>query len=82
VTTARERATLTGHTDRVWWVAFSPDGTLLATASNDRTARLWDVTTARERATLTEGATWAEFSPDGTLLATVSSRTVRLWAII
>ncbi len=38
-----EVRTLVGHTDEVFSVAFSPDGTPLATASKDGTARIWDV---------------------------------------
>ncbi|MBW0009270.1 MAG: hypothetical protein JO063_03975, partial [Pseudonocardiales bacterium] len=36
---------LTGHSDIVYAVAFSPDRRMLATGSRDSTARLWDVAT-------------------------------------
>ena len=75
--------TLTGHTAYVYKVAFSPDGALLATASGDGTARLWDIATGRAIRTLAchaDGVYKVAFSPDGTLLATLSyDKTARLW---
>jgi predicted NACHT family NTPase len=65
-------------------VAFSPDGALLATSSNDQTVRLWDVATGRPHGSPLTGHTDANtgvaFSPDGALLATTSAdTTARLW---
>jgi WD40 repeat protein len=55
-------------------VAFSPDGTQIATASNDNTARLWDSATGHELARLTHDDAVGDvaFSPDGTQIATAN----------
>jgi WD40 repeat protein len=74
---------LDGHEHLVYALAFSPDGRLLATASSDRTVKLWSLPSGREMHTLTghERAVYRlAFSPDGRLLATASlDGTLRLW---
>ena len=77
---------LAGHEEIVQSVAVSPNGRIVATASADRTARLWDVSDRRAPVELSRLAThtdalWtALFNPAGTLLVTTGEdRTARLW---
>jgi WD40 repeat protein len=77
--------TLEGHSDWVQSVAFSPDGSKLASASADRAVRLWNVGTGQVEQTLEGHSGWVQsvaFSPDGSKLASASrDRTVRLWNV-
>ena len=81
--TAQLKLTLEGHTDIVWSVAFRPNGVMLASASWDKTIRLWNVKTGRLLRTLTEhtdAVMSVAFSPDGQTLASASwDGTIRLW---
>jgi WD40 repeat protein len=74
---------LHGHKGRVRGIVFTPDGRILASASNDGTLKLWDVAKAQEVRTLT-GHTNAVLSVacshDGRFLASASQdQTVKVW---
>ncbi len=82
---SQETLTLKGHTHWISSVSFSPDGTRLASASNDNSVKLWDAATGQELHTLkghTVPVACVCFGPDGTRLASASfDRTAKVWDV-
>ncbi|TPX71755.1 hypothetical protein SpCBS45565_g00812 [Spizellomyces sp. 'palustris'] len=76
-------SSLTGHTEAILFVCFSPDGTQLATGSGDTTVRIWDLATETPQFTLEGHKNWVQivaWSPDCQILASGSmDSTIRLW---
>ncbi|HLJ97143.1 MAG TPA: c-type cytochrome domain-containing protein [Gemmataceae bacterium] len=76
------RATLSGHDDVIFSVAFHPDGKRLASASFDKTVRIWNLTSHKAERILTGHSDFVyavAFSPDGKWLVSASKdRSVKL----
>ena len=74
---------MAGHKEVVLALAYSPDGTRLATASYDTTTKVWDAESGAELLTLSANTarnTGVAFSPDGTRLVVASDDgTAKVW---
>ncbi|RKO96503.1 hypothetical protein CXG81DRAFT_12855 [Caulochytrium protostelioides] len=76
-------ASLSGHTEAILVVAFSPDGSMLATGSGDTTVRIWDLKTETPRHTLSGHKNWVQslaWAPDASVLLSGGMDTqLRVW---
>ena len=83
--TGSQTAVLSGHTEPVYTLTFSLDGTFLVSGSEDKTIRLWDVQTGRVIKTLyghRETVRSVSISADNTIIASGSGdKTIHLWSI-
>lgn len=79
----RASSTLEGHSEAVLSVAFSPDGTKLASGSGDTTVRMWDLNTECPLYTCEGHRGWVlyvAFSPDGKTLASAGmDKVIHIW---
>ncbi|MCZ8226145.1 MAG: protein kinase [Microcystis sp. LE19-84.1B] len=76
--------TLTGHSDWVWSVVYSPDGHYLASGSWNNPIKIWEVATGKQLRTLTGHSNQVlsvVYSPDGRYLASGSSNTIKIWEV-
>ena len=80
-----EIAQISGHSQPVLGIAFSPDEQILATTAKDKTIKLWNIADGTEIATLTGhrlAPNAVVFSPDGKTLASGGAdKTIKLWNV-
>ena len=73
--------TYRGHSDTVGGVSWSPDGRLIASASNDGTAQVWNAADGSDVFTYHSSYVGGSiaWSPDGTRIASAGDATVQVW---
>ncbi|GJD19224.1 WD-40 repeat protein [Rivularia sp. IAM M-261] len=72
--------TLQGYSSRINSVIFHPNNLILASSSQDRKIRLWNINTGKLKILPTHGQVYsAVFSPNGHILASGDWGTVRVW---
>ena len=83
--------TLAGKTGQMLTVAFSPDGTRVATYSEDGTVKIWGAANGAQlfsfaghgtKGGIVDGYTRLAFSPDGARLAATDVRQVKIWEVV
>ena len=79
----KERNRLQGHSNEINNLSFSPDGQMIASASDDKTIKLWGKD-GRELQSFQGHSDWVvsvSFSPDGQMIASASKdTTIKLWS--
>lgn len=85
LTSGKEVGQLPAQESLVWSVAFSPDGSKIATGSYKKEARIYEAKGGKELAVLSGHKNWitaVRFSPDGKHLATGSEdATIKIWDV-
>ncbi len=76
---------LTGHTEWITSISFSPDNRLIVSGSGDKTVRIWDVSSGHMTHCLYGHDSCVDsvaFSPDGKLIGSASrDKTIRIWDV-
>ena len=77
--------TIPGHNNTISQIEYSPDGQFIASASWDKTIKLWDAASGESVNTLKghrEGVNSIAFSPDGqTIVSGSEDKTLKIWDI-
>jgi WD40 repeat protein/transcriptional regulator with XRE-family HTH domain len=87
VQTSRVQLTLRGHTSELMGLTYSPDGTRLATISDDGSVKIWDAGSGQELVTIPIKITVPNlyrilsFSPDGNQVAASDGQQAKVWNV-